>query len=51
MRKICKAFGDEVSSDEAEEMIEEADADCDGKVSFDEFKVEFLKQDSDSDLD
>ena len=49
MQKISKAFGEEASLDEAEEMVEMADADCDGKVSFDEFKVQFFKEDSDSD--
>ena len=39
MQKISKAFGEEASLDEAEEMVEMADADCDGKVSFDEFKA------------
>ena len=46
MRKISKAFGEEVSRDEAEEMIEEVDTDCDGKVSFDEYKAHMKDVDS-----
>ena len=46
MQKISKAFGEEASLDEAEEMVEMADADCDGKVSFDEYKA--LMKDVDS---
>ena len=39
MQKISKAFGEEVSFDEAEVIFEMVDADCDGKISFDEFKA------------
>ena len=39
MQKISKAFGEESSLDEIEEVVEMMDADCDGKVSFDEFKA------------
>ena len=39
MQKISKAFGEESSLDEIEEIVEMMDADCDGKVSFDEFKA------------
>ena len=47
MRKISKAFGDDVSLDEAEEMVNRDDADCDGKVSFDEFKALMKEGDGD----
>ena len=47
MQKIMKAFGEEASLDEAEEMVEMADADCDGKVSFDEFKALMKEGDGD----
>ena len=47
MQKISKAFGEEASLDEAEEMVEMADADCDGKVSFDEFKALMKEVDGD----
>ena len=43
MQKIMKAFGEEASLEEAEEEIEMDDADCDGKISFDEFKVSFME--------
>ena len=49
LQQISKAFGEESSIDEIEEVVEMMDTDCNGKVSFDEFKVEFLKEDSDSD--
>merc|ERR1711935_104390 len=39
MQKISKAFGEESSLDEIEEVVEMMDADFDGKVSFDEFKT------------
>ena len=39
MQKISKAFGEESSLDEIEEVVEMMDADCDGKVSFGEFKA------------
>ena len=39
LQQISKAFGEESSLDEIEEVIEMMDTDCDGKVSFDEFKA------------
>ena len=43
LQQISKAFGEESSLDEIEEVIEMMDTDCDGKVSFDEFKA-FMKR-------
>ena len=43
MQQISKAFGEESSFDEIEEIVEMMDTDCDGKVSFDEFKA-FMKK-------
>jgi hypothetical protein len=43
MQQISKAFGEESSTDEIEEVVEMMDTDCDGKVSFDEFKS-FMKK-------
>ena len=39
LQQISKAFGEESSIDEIEEVVEMMDTDCDGKVSFDEFKA------------
>ena len=47
MQKISKAFGEEVSFDEAEVIFEMVDADCDGKISFDEFKALMKEGDGD----
>ena len=41
--RTFKAFGEESSIDEIEEVVEIMDTDCDGKVSFDEFKA-FMKR-------
>ena len=44
MQQISKAFDEESSSDEIIEVFfEMMDTDCDGKVSFDEFKA-FMKK-------
>ena len=43
LQQISKAFGEESSIDEIEEVVEMMDTDCDGKVSFDEFKA-FMKR-------
>ena len=42
-KRTFKAFGEESSIDEIEEVVEMMDTDCDGKVSFDEFKA-FMKR-------
>ena len=47
MQKISKAFGEEVSFDEAQVIFEMVDADCDGKISFDEFKALMKEGDGD----
>ena len=42
--EMQKAFGEEFSP---EEMVEMGDADCDGKVRFDEFKAFMKEEDGD----
>lgn len=37
LRKIILTIGDDVSTDDVEDMIREADKDADGKISFEDF--------------